>query len=98
LRRSTRILAEKQSVTKQALLVAATLALASTMAMTQGVPMVTGDARVDKLLSQMTLNEKLTLTAHKRTQRFIRARPATSPGLPALAFQGCALPMVRREY
>jgi beta-glucosidase len=31
------------------------------MAMAQGVPVVTGDARVDKLLSQMTLQEKLTL-------------------------------------
>jgi beta-glucosidase len=31
------------------------------MAVAQSVPVVTGDARVDKLLSQMTLNEKLTL-------------------------------------
>jgi beta-glucosidase len=31
------------------------------MANAQAVPMVTGDARVDKLLSQMTLEEKLTL-------------------------------------
>ena len=31
------------------------------MAFAQSVPVVTGDARVDKLLSQMTLNEKLTL-------------------------------------
>ncbi len=31
------------------------------MALAQSVPVVTGDARVDKLLSQMTLEEKLTL-------------------------------------
>jgi beta-glucosidase len=31
------------------------------MALAQSVPVVTGDARVDKLLSQMTLKEKLTL-------------------------------------
>jgi beta-glucosidase len=35
--------------------------LCATMAMGQTVPVVTGDARVDKLLSQMTLAEKLTL-------------------------------------
>ena len=40
---------------------AASLILGATMAAAQSVPVVTGDARVDKLLSQMTLNEKLTL-------------------------------------
>jgi beta-glucosidase len=39
----------------------ATLALVAGMAMAQSAPAVTGDARVDKLLSQMTLEEKLTL-------------------------------------
>jgi beta-glucosidase len=39
----------------------APLLLGATMAISQAVPVVTGDARVDKLLSQMTLNEKLTL-------------------------------------
>ena len=40
----------------------ATLAFAITAsALAQSVPVVTGDARVDKLLSQMTLEEKLTL-------------------------------------
>ena len=33
----------------------------SAIALAQSVPVVTGDARVDKLLSQMTLEEKLTL-------------------------------------
>ena len=35
--------------------------ICSTLALAQTVPAVTGDARVDKLLSQMTLQEKLTL-------------------------------------
>ena len=35
--------------------------LGATLAVAQSVPVVTGDARVDKLLSQMTLQEKLTL-------------------------------------
>ncbi|HKN21557.1 MAG TPA: glycoside hydrolase family 3 C-terminal domain-containing protein [Terracidiphilus sp.] len=39
----------------------ATLALSAGIALAQSVPVVTGDARVDKLLSQMTLAEKLTL-------------------------------------
>jgi len=38
-----------------------TLILGAAMAVAQSVPVVTGDARVDKLLSQMTLDEKLTL-------------------------------------
>ena len=37
------------------------IAATSGVIMAQAVPVVTGDARVDKLLSQMTLNEKLTL-------------------------------------
>ena len=37
------------------------LALSAGLALGQSVPVVTGDARVDKLLSQMTLEEKLTL-------------------------------------
>ena len=37
------------------------LALSATIAPAQTVPVVTGDAQVDKLLSEMTLQEKLTL-------------------------------------
>jgi beta-glucosidase len=37
------------------------LLVSTTMVIAQTVPTVTGDARVDKLLSQMTLEEKLTL-------------------------------------
>ena len=40
---------------------AAMLLGAAGFAIAQTVPVVTGDARVDKLLSQMTLEEKLTL-------------------------------------
>jgi beta-glucosidase len=39
----------------------AVLALNAGMALGQSVPVITGDARVDKLLSQMTLEEKITL-------------------------------------
>ncbi|HVZ83776.1 MAG TPA: glycoside hydrolase family 3 N-terminal domain-containing protein, partial [Terracidiphilus sp.] len=39
----------------------AAAALTASLALAQAVPAVTGDARVDKLLSQMTLEEKLTL-------------------------------------
>ncbi|HEX4285970.1 MAG TPA: glycoside hydrolase family 3 N-terminal domain-containing protein, partial [Terracidiphilus sp.] len=39
----------------------ASLLLSASIALAQAVPVVTGDARVDKLLSQMTLEEKLTL-------------------------------------
>ncbi len=41
--------------------VLAVMLAGTTMVMAQAVPTVTGDARVDKLLSQMTLQEKLTL-------------------------------------
>ena len=41
--------------------VIATLLICATLAFAQSVPAVTGDARVDKLLSQMTLEEKLKL-------------------------------------
>jgi beta-glucosidase len=40
---------------------AAFFALSTSLVLAQSVPVVTGDARVDKLLSQMTLEEKLTL-------------------------------------
>ncbi len=43
------------------LLACAAIALSASAILAQSVPVVTGDARVDKLLSQMTLEEKLTL-------------------------------------
>jgi beta-glucosidase len=52
----------KNSKTSQwAVCACAALVLASTVVLAQAVPVVTGDARVDRLLSQMTLQEKLTL-------------------------------------
>ena len=50
----SRILPPKYSVV-------ATLLICATLACAQSVPVVTGEARVDKLLSQMTLEEKLRL-------------------------------------
>lgn len=47
--------------TLRGLFATALFAVAATFALAQSVPVVTGDARVDKLLSQMTLQEKLTL-------------------------------------
>ncbi len=47
--------------TMRGLFASALFAVAATFALAQSVPVVTGDARVDKLLSQMTLQEKLTL-------------------------------------
>ena len=50
----------KPSVASTALAIAAVLVSATT-GMAQSVPVVTGDERVDKLLSQMTLREKIAL-------------------------------------
>ncbi len=47
--------------TRRAVLAFAALALGASLALAQSVPVVTGDARVDKLLSQLTLEEKITL-------------------------------------
>lgn len=47
--------------TQQAVLGVTCLLLSAGMALAQAVPVVTGDARVDKLLSQMTLEEKMVL-------------------------------------
>jgi beta-glucosidase len=47
--------------TRRAVLAVSVSLLGATLALAQTVPVVTGDARVDKLLSQMTLKEKLAL-------------------------------------
>ena len=49
------------STTRRGVLGVVALLLGACLAQAQSVPVVTGDARVDKLLSQMTLEEKLTL-------------------------------------
>jgi beta-glucosidase len=51
----------KAAVVRTTPLMLSAVLLCATMAVGQTVPEVTGDARVDKLLSQMTLAEKLTL-------------------------------------
>ncbi|MGA2534574.1 MAG: glycoside hydrolase family 3 C-terminal domain-containing protein [Terracidiphilus sp.] len=51
----------KAAVVRTTPLMLSAVLLCATMAVGQAVPVVTGDARVDKLLSQMTLAEKLTL-------------------------------------
>jgi len=73
----SRILTPKYSIIA-ALLVSATLAFAQT------VPVVTGDARVDKLLSQMTLQEKLTLIHGTHEDPAVyQGQAATSAAFPA---------------
>ncbi|UWZ83384.1 beta-glucosidase [Occallatibacter riparius] len=51
----------KKMLQRAGALAAGAVLMAGLAAMAQSVPVVTGDARVDKLLSQMTLEEKLTL-------------------------------------
>ena len=51
----------KQAAIVFVVLAAFVLAPSATSLFAQEIPVVTGDARVDKLLSQMTLEEKLTL-------------------------------------
>ena len=53
--------AKVSSIARRAALAAASSLFGATIVLSQAVPVVTGDARVDKLLSQMTLKEKLTL-------------------------------------
>ena len=47
--------------TKHTLIAVALFAIPAAVSLAQSIPVVTGDARVDKLLSEMTLEEKLTL-------------------------------------
>jgi beta-glucosidase len=53
--------ARKSNPAKRAAIGGASLLLGASMALAQSVPVVTGDARVDKLLSQMSLKEKMAL-------------------------------------
>ena len=71
------------------MLAAAGLLLGATMAIGQAVPVVTGDARVDKLLSQMTLQEKLTLIhgTHEDTAVY-QGQAGYLAGVPRLGIPG----------
>lgn len=63
-------------------------ALAAAVA-AQSVPVVTGDARVDKLLSEMTLNEKLTLIhGTKEDPKVYQGQAGYLAGIPRLGIPG----------
>src|SRR5947209_20510741 len=70
-------------------LLAVSLALAPAPTAAQSAPVVTGDARVDKLLSQMTLEEKLTLIHGTQEDRKGYQGQAEYPAaIPRLATPG----------
>jgi beta-glucosidase len=71
------------------LFASALLAVAATCAFAQSVPVVTGDARVDKLLSQMTLQEKLTLIhGTKEDPSVYQGQAGYLAGIPRLHIPG----------
>jgi beta-glucosidase len=74
---------------KCAVLGTAAFALGATLALAQTVPVVTGDARVDKLLSQMTLQEKLTLVhGAQEDQAVYQGQAGYLAGVPRLGIPG----------
>jgi beta-glucosidase len=77
------------STAKWAVIGVASLLLAATTALAQTVPVVTGDARVDKLLSQMTLEEKITLIhgAHEAPAAY-QGQAGYLGGVPRLGIPG----------
>jgi len=67
----------------------AVLTIGLNIAQAQSVPVVTGDARVDKLLSQMTLAEKLTLIHDGRENpQEYQGQAGYVGGVPRLAIPG----------
>ena len=67
----------------------ATALVAATFSFAQSVPVVTGDARVDKLLSQMTLEEKLTLIhGTKEDPSVYQGQAGYLAGIPRLHIPG----------
>jgi beta-glucosidase len=69
--------------------VAAIILFCATCAFAQSVPVVTGDARVDKLLSQMTLQEKLTLIhGTKEDPAVYQGQAGYLAGIPRLHIPG----------
>jgi beta-glucosidase len=68
---------------------AAALLLGAAMALAQSVPQVTGDARVDELLSRMTLEEKLTLIHGTHEDPAVyQGQAGYLGGIPRLAIPG----------
>ena len=71
------------------LLAGALFTLAASCAFAQSVPIVTGDARVDKLLSQMTLEEKLTLIhGTQEDPKVYQGQAGYLAGIPRLHIPG----------
>ena len=79
----------RRAVTGQAISGLATLILGAGLAFGQAVPAVTGDARVDKLLSQMTIEEKITLIhgAHENPAAY-QGQAGYLGGVPRLGIPG----------
>ncbi len=68
---------------------AAAWILGGAFALAQAVPVVTGDARVDKLLNQMTLEEKLTLIhGTKEDPAVYQGQAGYLAGIPRLGIPG----------
>lgn len=71
------------------LLPAAALLLGAAFALAQTVPVVTGDPRVDKLLSEMTLQEKMTLIhGTKEDPAVYQGQAGYLAGIPRLSIPG----------
>jgi beta-glucosidase len=71
------------------LLAATLLTVAAACALAQSVPVVTGDPRVDKLLSQMTLQEKLTLIhGTQEDPKVYQGQAGYLAGIPRLGIPG----------
>jgi beta-glucosidase len=71
------------------LFASALFAVTATFAFAQSVPVVTGDTRVDKLLSQMTLQEKLTLIhGTKEDPAVYQGQAGYLAGIPRLHIPG----------
>lgn len=70
-------------------LAAAFLFVPAVLALAQSVPVVTGDARVDKLLSQMTLEEKMTLIhGTQEDPKVYQGQAGYLAGVPRLGIPG----------
>ncbi|MFY9855418.1 MAG: glycoside hydrolase family 3 C-terminal domain-containing protein [Terracidiphilus sp.] len=68
---------------------ACVLTLSASFVLAQSIPVVTGDARVDKLLSQMTLQEKLTLIHGTREDdKVYQGQAGYLGGVPRLGIPG----------
>jgi hypothetical protein len=75
------------------IVISAIVGVAASGALAQSVPVVTGDSRVDKLLSQMTLQEKLTLIHGTQEDPSVyQGQAGYLAGIPRLHIPGCVSP------